>query len=154
MEEHELYDTLVPTCNNRESYARRKFRYFVSKNKDLRKKMFEKCDGICPICLKRMVLPTDINQYPFTAVFDHIIPLLQTQDYKDTSNLRLICNNCNKIKSFEDNKIIHSKRNEKFWKRYFNGESNIFIFKDIKYNPTTPYIKNNVENKTDQAGKS
>lgn len=126
-------ETLVPTCKNKMSYIRSRFRNWSSRNsaKRLRKKMFDECNGMCPVCSTQMELATSKEQKENTATFDHIIPLLQTKKANDPENLRLICSKCNSEKAISDNLEIRTARAKRFWERYYNGEENLFVFEKI-----------------------
>lgn len=87
----------LPTRNN----YRKKWAFF-KKTPEFRafaEKLWEVCEGFCPICLKPMIhlhyrgwIVGGLGDLP---TFDHKIPLSKGGAIKDFSNIQIMCLRCN-----------------------------------------------------------
>lgn len=109
--------------------ARAKFRVWMSSYRGKRfvQNEYNKLNGKCPNCNIQMEFATSATQYPNTVTVDHIISLYENPIHNE-SNLRLLCNGCNQTKSTMENFEVRNKRKVQFWKKYYQGKENIFVY--------------------------
>ena len=91
-----------PICQRKNKYQKWQERYdLVGKYSHLRKRIYDKQKGICPICNEFLKL----TEWPHEI--DHIVPVSKAGAYsKNKYNLRLLCRKCHKEKTTAERKVV------------------------------------------------